>query len=267
MHPNFSFELFSVPINISAYSLFFWVALVVFFVGSYFFAIKSMQLQGKKVFWCLIIMAASGIVGARLLNAMLNAGLYQEHPQRLWAFRLQGFSIFGSVLAVPAGWLYCRLVKLNVWKMADVLAPFLGAGIAFMRIGCFLNGCCFGKPTKLPWGVVFPDFGRAHIHQIANEPLSFLSAPSAVHPTQIYELLAALAGAGVAFWLIRKKAPTGVAFLVFAVWFASFRLFNNFLRIPPSSFNAPSFFYPMFYLFFIIIGSIALVLRLSRSKK
>ncbi len=255
MYPNFSFK-FIYPVDISAYAMFFWLALFVFLSGGYFFATRQMKLNSKKVFGCLMVLVSAGILGARALNGLVNWDFYAENLQRLWSFKLQGFSVFGAVLAVPLGYLYCRIVKLNVWKMADSTAIFLGFAIALMRVGCFLNGCCFGKATTVPWGVNFPDLSRAHIHQMANYPLGFLSGPVAVHPTQLYELFAALLGSTLAFWLIKKQVKSGIAFLIFATSFSFFRLVNNFLRVPPETFDMPFLFYPMFYLSFIFLGSV-----------
>lgn len=197
----------------------------------------------------------------------MNFELYLDNPQRFWSFKLQGFSIFGSALAVPVGWVYCRLVKLDIWRIADSITPFLAAGIVFMRVGCFLNGCCYGKETTLPWGVIFPDLSRTHLHQISQNPIMILSGSSAVHPTQIYELIAALIGGVIAFWLIRKRTTPGVSFLLFAVWFSLFRLFNNFLRVQPHTFDAPALFYPIFYTFFIFLGTLFIFLRKDNYNK
>lgn len=215
----------------------------------------------------LLIVVIAGVIGARVLNAFLNLEFYFNNPQRFWSLKLQGFSVFGAFLAIPFGWIYCRLFKLDLWKIADSITPFLGFGIALMRMGCFLNGCCYGKETKLPWGVAFPSMGRNHLHQISENPFLLLSGPAAVHPTQLYELLAALTGGIAAFFLLGKKLPSGAVFLVFAIWFSVFRFLNNFLRVPPSTFDAPELFYPVFYIFFISLGGFLLFKRLRNSSK
>ncbi len=261
MHSQFSVHIFSKLIFLSAYTTFFWLALIVFLFGGYFFATRKMKLPGKQVLVCLGVIILFGVIGARILNAFLNIHFYIENPQRLWSIKLQGFSIFGSSLAIPFGWIFCRAMKMDVWKFADALTPFLGIGIALMRIGCFLNGCCFGRPTTLPWGVTFPDFGRAHVHQIANNPLGFLSGSIAVHPTQLYELFAALLGSAIVFWLIKKQSKPGIAFLVFATGFSFFRLLNNLLRVQPETFDAPFLFYPLLYSFFVILGGVFIFLK------
>ena len=95
-----------------------------------------------------------------------------------------GLSMYGGVLAAIVGGLaYIKSQGYPVWKVADVVAPFIALGEAITRIGCFMNGCCFGTPTSLPWGVVFPDdsfsaavLGNVHIHpsQLYLSGLAFL---------------------------------------------------------------------------------------------
>ena len=268
MYPELIFNLWGKSFSVVSYNLFFWLALLVVVFGSYLFAIKYYQLPKLKVFLILLFSAIFAIIGARLLNMFLNWNLYQNNPERLFSFGLQGFSLFGGVLgAVFSGVIFSLINKIDGWKLADAIAPFLGIGIATMRVGCFLNGCCYGKETKLPWGVTFPELSRSHLHQISSNPLSLIGGQSAVHPTQIYELIAALIGACLAFWAIKKKAPNGVPFLIFIIWFSTFRLFNNLLRVSPVTFDAPEFFYPAFYIIIVIICGIILAKKIKRSAR
>ena len=69
-------------------------------------------------------------------------------------------------------------------KMLDVMAPALALGLFFGRVGCFLNGCCYGRPTELPWGVLFPENSPAGYFQQHQ-----LGALATIHPTQLYSSL------------------------------------------------------------------------------
>jgi phosphatidylglycerol:prolipoprotein diacylglycerol transferase len=82
--------------------------------------------------------------------------------------------LIGASLACIA---YVRLKKLPLWKVADILIPSLPLGCFFGRVGCFLNGCCYGRACNLPWAVRFP----------ADNPLGPPTTP--VHPTQLYDAL------------------------------------------------------------------------------
>ena len=198
-------------------------------------------------------MLVAAIVGARLLNGLINFGEYSAHPEKLLAFSATGFSEYGGILfAAISGYIACRILKINTLKLADTVIPFLGIGIGIMRIGCFMNGCCFGQETNLSWGVKFPLLSPAHVHQIG-EHGNFMDVKP-VHPTQLYELAAAIFFSVVAFLILRKKLKPGMAFFVFMSGFSVFRLFNSFLRVQPDTFTAPPYFYPALYLSIALCG-------------
>lgn len=95
-----------------------------------------------------------GIVGARLWEVIFTWQYYSQHLLEIPALWRGGLSIQGAVLGglVAVIW-YCRS-KVPFWNMADLLAPGLLVGQAIGRLGCFLNGCCFGIPH--PLGIVYP---------------------------------------------------------------------------------------------------------------
>ncbi|MBI2908234.1 MAG: prolipoprotein diacylglyceryl transferase [Chloroflexi bacterium] len=211
---------------------------------------------------CLLSMAAAAPVGARLLHAGINSDLYLREPDRLLSLDPGGFSLYGGLLlAAAVGWVACRVLGLEVTRLADASAPALGVGVAIARTGCFLAGCCFGKETDLPWAVTFPPGSNAHIYQIANGIGLFSAGPLPVHPTQLYELAAALGGACLAGWLLRRKTVDGTAFLAFIIWLSLFRWGNFYLRVQPTTLTIPTWFYPALYL-----GIIALCLYLLRRR-
>lgn len=232
--------------DIRAYSVFMALALIVVVIGIYLFA-KKAGLASRPVFFILLIMAASAFVGARLLHAILNFGAYLSYPQRIIAFNLSGLSLYGGeILAIITGLIANYFLKFNLWKLGDIAAPFLGIGIAIARVGCFLNGCCFGKETNLPWAVEFPFMSPAHRYQLLSDPSEIFTVIP-VHPTQIYELIAALIGSIIACICIKKKLPEGTAILAFGAWFTTFRWFNYCLRAQALTFDAPAYFYPALY--------------------
>ncbi len=259
MHPI----LFHLPsgATISSYGFFMALAALAGFFGTLAFS-RYRGLPARPVAVTLLAMLVAAFIGGRLLNVLINRDAFLSHPDRITDFGTSGFSLFGGIiLATLVGWLALRLFRIDTWKFADSGTPILGISIALMRIECFLNGCCFGTETGLPWGVTFPVLSQAHRYQLVTHPGNFFVVDP-VHPTELYELLAALVLAGLAIFLIRKKMPTGVPFLSFVVLFSLFRLGNSFLRVMPSTFDAPAFLYPTLYLFFSILGS-GLVIRRS----
>jgi phosphatidylglycerol:prolipoprotein diacylglycerol transferase len=132
-----------------------------------------------------------------------------------------GLTLYGGIFGgTLAGLWTARRLGLPMWSVADALAPSVALGTAFGRIGCFLNGCCYGRPTRLPWGMVYPPDSFAG--------LEFGAVP--IHPAQLYFAVAGLA-IFLVLWGIRTRirAP-GVLFWTFIVMFAFVRAGLDFTR-------------------------------------
>lgn len=208
---------------------------------------------------------AVGIVGARVLDLAVNWGYYAEDTSRILDISFRGFALYGGLfLALGAGLLLSRIFRLPIWRLLDSAVPALAAGIVLMRVGCFLNGCCFGTVTSLPWGVTFPPGSPAWSHQFATGQTGLsglMGEVLPVHPTQIYEMLAAVVLGGLAMWLMLQRGPAGrahgreeragaldgVPFLVFALGFTAFRAFNHQLRAQLMTMTLPVSVYPTLY--------------------
>jgi phosphatidylglycerol:prolipoprotein diacylglycerol transferase len=102
------------------------------------------------------------------------------------------------------------------WKTADVLAPSIALGSVFGRAGCLLNGCCYGRPTDLPWGIRFP----------ADHPTGGVP----VHPTEIYDGLLNLILYFFLAWLFRHKKFDGQIFATYLLCYAVTRSFVEYFR-------------------------------------
>jgi len=114
-----------------------------------------------------------------------------------------------------------RRYKLPWWQTADACAPAIALGNAIGRQGCFAAGCCWGKPTNLPWGVEFTE--RAH--EITGVPLGVH-----LHPTQLYESFATFLFFLFLVWLHRHKRFRGQVILTYAVLYAVMRFVIEFFR-------------------------------------
>lgn len=91
-----------------------------------------------------------GVIGARIFYVLENIRFYLQYPKEIIILQHGGLSWFGGlILGFLACLFYIRKKKLPVYKVLDLLAPFIALGQAFGRVGCFLNGCCFGK-TVIP---------------------------------------------------------------------------------------------------------------------
>src|SRR5206468_2477943 len=111
----------------------------------------------------------------------------------------------------------CRKHKLNFLAMADICAPAFALGYSIGRIGCFLNGCCYGHACALPWGVRFTD-----------ETSGGLTPPS--HPTQLYATLMNLAFFVILDRWSRRPHKTGALFLVYLAMYCVYRFIDEQFR-------------------------------------
>jgi phosphatidylglycerol:prolipoprotein diacylglycerol transferase len=134
-----------------------------------------------------------------------------------------GLVYYGGLIGASlAGMLYARGKGLPLWKLADILAPGVALGSFFGRWGCLMNGCCYGRPTRLPWGIQFPVGHETHPH---NDGL-----PHMVHPTEIYDSLLNLAlFAGLA-WFYKRRKFDGQVFALYLVCYAVLRSFVECFR-------------------------------------
>jgi phosphatidylglycerol:prolipoprotein diacylglycerol transferase len=162
------------------------------------------------------------IIGGRLLYAAFHWSQYRNDLLGIFRIWEGGMMFFGGFLGgFLLGALYLRKQNISVLKISDTVAPALGLGLFFTRIGCFLNGCCFGKPSLLPWAVRFPDECVAGVSSLSG---------SALHPTQLYESIFGLA---LFFFLnnrLTKSFRQGTIFAQFLIFYGGFRFGIDFIR-------------------------------------
>ena len=195
-----------------------------FFVSSYVFWIELKRRREKfKIFLLIsLTLLLSGFAGAKVFYILLNVSLgdFLKDPINIM---LSTGKIYhgGFIFAILVGFLIVKLTKRNSWIIADSAAPVLAISISVGRIGCFLNGCCLGKPTNLPWGVKF--YG---INSSLNLKL---------HPAQLYESITMLF-LFLFLWRIRKKNYSeGYIFSIYLLVWGVERFIIEFLRITTPS--------------------------------
>lgn len=181
-------------------------------------------------------MIFAATVGARIFHILTHISLYQKNLTLVFLVDTHGLSLFGSIILVCCGGILIgQKSHFPIWKFSDGLVPFLGIGIAIARIGCFLNGCCSGKVSDLPWAVRFPLFSEAHLYQMSRGQTNLITVLP-VHPTQLYEAAGMLVSLFVAKWVSKKKNFDGAGILVFLASFSVVRLIMHYLRVFPDSF-------------------------------
>lgn len=215
---------------------------------------------------------AVGVLGARVFDLATLGQLSLTETRLIAKPTFQAFALYGGLGAGALVVLVlARLWRLPVWRLADAAVPAIAIGVAFMRAGCFMRGCCFGERTDLPWGVAFPPGSPAWTYQLASGQsglFGFAGGVEPVHPTQLYELIAVLLVAAAALtWRRLRGAPDGAAFLAFAIGFTLFRLGNDSLRVKPPGVSAPEWLYPLLYSAIVVALAVTLAIRLTRRKE
>lgn len=130
---------------------------IAFLVASYLASIRARKenINPDRIFNLLFIIFISGIIGSRIFYVVENIGYYVKNPAEIAMFSRGGLSWFGGLITgIISGIIYLKLKSLPLYKIADLIVPFLALGQAIGRIGCLLNGCCFGKTSE--FGFYFP---------------------------------------------------------------------------------------------------------------
>ncbi|MDZ7338143.1 MAG: prolipoprotein diacylglyceryl transferase [candidate division KSB1 bacterium] len=189
---------------------------------------KKVGIDPNRIMDLGVVVAVSAIVGARLFYVVRHLDEFRGHwtdtfnPfQSTGQVGIGGLTLLGGViLALVTSYIYLRAKGLPFLRVADMVAPSLGLGIFLTRIGCFLNGCCYGVPTKLPWGVSFPEGCAAH--------WQYGSVP--IHPTQLYSSLGGLIIFLALLALDRRRAFDGYLFYFFLIFYGLGRFLVDFVR-------------------------------------
>jgi phosphatidylglycerol---prolipoprotein diacylglyceryl transferase len=229
-----SYTFFLVLAAVAAISLGAWIA-------------RKRGLDGRGSAVCLLVGLIATMVGGRLVHLSTNPGSFDGLGSVVSLGRSNLSVYAGLLLGIPAAALCARRLGVNAWRLADSAAPALALAAVLARVGCLLNGCCYGCPTSMAWAIKFPAGSDAHLAQIVSGRIGLFGAPLPVHPTQLYEAAAAAVGGLFALWLLRRKLADGKAFLAFTAWFAAFRWANSRFLATPPSFSAPAWLYPAIY--------------------
>lgn len=171
-----------------------------------------------------LIGLALGIVGTRVVFVVLHWEMFRDNVWEAFKIWTGGLSFVGGPLfGFAYAWWYCRRHRLSFAAVADLAAPGFALAYVFGRIGCFLNGCCYGHACALPWAVRFEADGMG----------SVLTPPS--HPTQIY---AAIMNVGIFVFLhrmLRRPHQDGQVILAYGMLYAAYRFINDFFRAGATS--------------------------------
>ncbi len=209
--------LFSLgPLEVRAYGFFFAAAFVLCFAFGQLRG-KKMKISSEKVWDMAFYIMFSSLAGAKLLSIIVEWKYIMQHGLTLDILR-SGFVFLGGLIGGTAGGFYYVLKnKLDYRKYMDFVAPIVPFGHAVGRMGCFFNGCCYGRPTDSCIGIVFPAIGDG-VPRI---------------PSQLIEVFFLLIIVGtLLFWHSRRKYK-GQLFILYITWYSIFRFINEFFRGDP----------------------------------
>jgi phosphatidylglycerol:prolipoprotein diacylglycerol transferase len=191
---------------------------------------KKFGVESSKITDLALLTLIMVVAGARLLYVIFHWTEFNHDLIGIIAFwrgGLGGLMFYGGfVLALLVGIFYIRKEKMPIYKMLDAVAPAIVLGEAITRIGCFLNGCCFGKPTNSFLGCLFP----------RNSPAGYtFHVP--IQPTQLYSSLAGFILFIAALILEKKRLRDGLLFGIIMIFYALFRFGIDFVRYYENSSN------------------------------
>jgi phosphatidylglycerol---prolipoprotein diacylglyceryl transferase len=225
MHPQFDPVALSLgPVSIKWYGLTYLLAFALFFfLGRYRLArthyAKTTGLTPDAMEDMLFYGVIGVIVGGRLGWTIFYSDInYFKNPLALFEIWKGGMSFHGGLVGVLFSlFLYARKRGITYWKLMDFVAPLVPTGLASGRLGNFINGELWGRPTTGPWAMIFPQSGT--------------SDPR--HPSQLYQLgLEGLLLFALLWWYSSKPRPTGHVAGMFAIGYGVFRFIVEFAREP-----------------------------------
>ncbi len=178
---------------------------------------RRRDIDPDKVIDLALYLCISGIIGARLVFVLLDIPTYFRNPIQIINLRDGGLTYHGGfIAALLVGVVFARRSGISGWVLADIIAPLVALGYSIVRIGCLLNGCCFGLPSGVPWALACRA-GDATLR----------------HPTQIYASLASLI-VFIILYALRdhKKFPGYLMFLYVGLYSISRFIVEIFRDVP-----------------------------------
>ena len=252
MHPI----LFSIGrINIYTYGVFIASA---FFLGIGL-AVKEAKKEGidpQKILDLSFYILIAAIVGSRIFYVIINFRYFIENPLEIIKIWSGGLVFYGGfVIGIVVVIYFFKKNNMPLWKTADVIAPSIPIGQAVGRLGCFFAGCCYGKPTNLPWGVTFSD------------PNSLAKLGVPLHPTQLYSSLNGLIIFFILIIIRRYKRFDGELIWIYVLLYSVGRFIIEFFRSDDRGFILDTLSTSQVIGIILFITAITMLIKLGKRKK
>ena len=268
MLPEISISAMGAQIHIHTYNLFVWLSMATGLAMAYV-QLTRMGAGRRAAAMTCTLTGASFLMGARILNYAINYKKYTEAGIPLFIMKSGYFSLYGGMAAsFMALYISSRRLRKDFLELMDRLTvPFL-LSYFFMKIGCFLNGCCYGKMTKSSFSVPLPLREQAALDASPIISQFFGSPEIRVYPAQLMEASAAIfiiAAVLLAGRLLEKKIKgniKGAGFALAAALLSLFRLIILQFRSTSYSHAVLNIFYPVLYISVIAVSVAFLCSRL-----
>jgi len=204
-------------LNVRWYGILVALAILLIIVSVVWQVRRGARISYETVFTAAVVGIPSGIIISRLLHVLDLWDYYSRHPGEIIGG--SGLTIYGAVLGAALGiWIYSRFSKQQFGYIADLVAPGLILAQVVGRVGCTINGCCYGTTCSLPWAITY------------THPGSLGFRAGAVHPTTVYEIIYLLIIFGVVLMLRGRLKPDGSLFMVYLGLYSLWRLGIDLLR-------------------------------------
>jgi phosphatidylglycerol:prolipoprotein diacylglycerol transferase len=182
---------------------------------------KKRSLDEGVILNLIYVIVLAAVVGARLMYVVTHWGDYSLNSIEILKIWEGGLTLYGGLLlAVVAAVLYMKHARLPIWVVCDLAAPSIALGKVLTRIGCFLNGCCFGTESHLPWAVTFPRSCQA----------GYTFPGAELHPSQLYSSALSLFVFAAILVLGRRGLKPGMVFWIFLLMDSAVRFGLAFVR-------------------------------------
>jgi len=267
--------MYRILFNVGSFPIYsYGVMIALAFIIGILLAVKEAKRKGEnpeRILDISLYVILGALIGGRLGYVIFYLDYYLKNPLKILYFRQGGLSFLGGFLiALLLGLWYVKRNKISFWKYTDIAAPSIAIGLGIARIGCFLNGCCFGVVTE-QGGLRFPSLHLPPVYlQHIKEGLiasgSAYSLP--VIPTQLYS---SLFGFLLFFVLLRVKKFNkydGYTFLSFLILYSIFRFIIEFFRFYESNYKILNLLtVTQVICFGVVVGSIVYMNILKKRKK
>jgi len=212
------------PVTIHTYG----ILLAAAFIAGIWVTSRNAKREGinPDSIWNLgLLIIFSALVGSKILLLFSDYRYYSQNLREIFSLstlRSTGVYYGGLALALGSALFYVLKKRLPAWKMADLAAPGIALGQSIARLGCLSAGCCYGKPTHMPWGITFTSqYAYENVGVPLNVPLQ---------PTQIYDSAAAFCLFLLLMWRLPRKHFNGQILLEFLAFYALARFAIEFYR-------------------------------------